>query len=109
MIAALFGDKTACQFNHIAPHHRRDQRTGMQRVGENRQTAERVIDPREVFFQMAANLGGRFQTRQHIDEAKQRHAQRLVRQRPVDHPAEQILRFKQRRLVPRRFLIQRPR
>ena len=56
MLAALLGDKTARQFNHVAAHHRRDQRARMQRLREDRQAAERMIDAREIFFEMAADL-----------------------------------------------------
>ena len=108
MVAALLGDEAARQLDHVAPDDRRDQSAGVQRVRKNRQAAQRMIDPGKVFFEVAADLRRRFQARQHIDETEQRHAQRLVVQRPVDHPAQQILGVKQRRLLPRRFLIQRP-
>ncbi len=63
MIAALFGDKAARQFDNIAAHDGRHEGPGVQRLREDRQSAERVIDPREVLFQMTADVGRRLQAR----------------------------------------------
>ena len=103
MVAALLGDEAARQLDHVAPDDRRDQSPRVQGLGENRQAAQRMIDPGKVFFEVAADLRRRFQARQDIDETEQRHPQRLIVQRPVDHPAEQILSVEQRRLMPRRL------
>ena len=71
MIAAFFGDEAARELDDVAPHHRRHQRSGVQRLREKSQAAEGVIDTGEVFFQMAADFRRRIQTRQHVDETKQ--------------------------------------
>ena len=56
MVAAFLGDKAARQLDDVAPHDRRHQRSGVKRLREKGQTAERMIDAREIFFQMAADL-----------------------------------------------------
>ena len=109
MVAAFFGDEAARQLDDVAPHDRRHQRSGMERLGEKSQTAKGVIDACEVFFQMAADFRRRLQARQHVDKTEQGDAQRLVFERPVDHAAQQILGFEERRLVLGRFLIKRAR
>src|SRR5581483_136083 len=108
-IAAFLGDEAAREFDDVAPHHRRHQGAGVERLGEKGEPAQGVIHAREILFEVAADLGRGAQARQDIDEAKQRRAQRLVFERPVDHSAEQIFGLEQRGLVRGGFLIKRAR
>ena len=109
MTTTFFDDEAARQLQDIAPYDGCDEGSSVQRLSEKDQTAQRMINAREVFFQVPADLGRRFQARQHVDEAKQRNAQRLVFERPVDHPAQQILGLEKGRLMLRRVPVKRPR
>jgi hypothetical protein len=78
----------------------------MEGVRNHDQSAQRMIHAGEIFFEVPADLARRFQARQNVDEAKQRNPQRVVVERPVDHPPKQIFRFEKRRFVLRRSFIQ---
>ena len=103
MIAALLGDEAARQRNDVAPNNRSHQSTGVQRLGENRQAAQRMIDPGKSILLDGGRLRRKIPARQHVDKTKQRHPQGFIVQRPFDHPAEQILCVEQRRLMVRRI------
>jgi hypothetical protein len=109
MTAGFLGDEAARQVNDVTPHDGRDQRSRVQRLGEHSQAAERMIDSGEILFEMTADLTRRFQARQHVDETEQSYPQRLVLERPVDHPPEQVLGLEKRWFVLGRFAIKRPR
>ncbi len=78
MIAGLLRDEATREVNDVTPHHGRDERSRMESLRKNGQTAERMVDTREIFFEMAADLARRFQARQNVDKAKQRNPERFV-------------------------------
>jgi len=51
-------DEATRQARDVLPRHRRQQPAGVERLREEHQPAEGVIDFGEVFFQVAANICG---------------------------------------------------
>ena len=70
MIAAFLGDEAARELDDVAPDDGRNESTGMKRLGENRQAAQRMVDPGKIFFEMTADLRRRFEARQHVDKTE---------------------------------------
>ena len=56
----------------------------------------------------ASDLSRGFQAREHVDEAEEGDAQRLVLERPVDHPPHPVLGPKEGRFMLRRPAVKRP-
>ena len=50
----------------------------MERLREKNQAAKGMVDFSKVFSEVAADLGRGIQTRENINKAKQRHAQRFI-------------------------------
>ncbi len=95
-------DETARERGDVPADDRRHQPTRVQRMSEQRQATESMIDRGEVLLEMLADVTGAAQARQHIDEAKQSGADLLVVERLLDHSPQPVAGLENRRPTPRR-------